>query len=322
MFSGRVPMGVMQRAKQNPSLDHAESVIVSHVALIKMLRHCKQGIPIEVMGLLLGTFVDKYTVYVSDCFSMPQVGQADSVDSVDEVFQAEMMEMLKKVNVPENCVGWYHSHPGYFAWLSHIDQNTHKSFERLDYRSIAIVLDPMNSTSGKLVIEAFRLIPGASMGLSFGISFGSSTDTRVITSDKGFMRPKNPTSLLRGLDKQFYAMPLTFSMLGYERVMLSKLASTDWVTILCGTGHGLTIDEESKADDRATHTVERPSDFEMYADRTPLETLQHLQSALKLATTSNVSRPCEILADKLRGQCFAQDFSLTVFSHVMGTPSK
>ena len=42
------------------------------------------GIPMEVMGLMLGTFVDDYTVSVVDVFAMPQSGSGVSVEAVDE----------------------------------------------------------------------------------------------------------------------------------------------------------------------------------------------------------------------------------------------
>jgi len=50
----------------------------------------------EVMGLMLGEFVDEYTIQVIDVFAMPQSGTTVSVESVDHVFQAKMLEMLKQ----------------------------------------------------------------------------------------------------------------------------------------------------------------------------------------------------------------------------------
>jgi hypothetical protein len=41
----------------------------------------------EVMGLMLGDFVDDYTVKVVDVFAMPQSGTGVSVEAVDPVFQ-------------------------------------------------------------------------------------------------------------------------------------------------------------------------------------------------------------------------------------------
>lgn len=50
----------------------------------------------EVMGLMMGEFVDDYTVQVIDVFAMPQSGTTVTVESVDHVFQAKMAEMLKQ----------------------------------------------------------------------------------------------------------------------------------------------------------------------------------------------------------------------------------
>ena len=98
----------------------------------------------EVMGLMLGEFVDEYTVQVIDVFAMPQSGTTVTVESVDHVFQTKMLDMLKQTGRwvfftrpiskayflitpyvrPEMVVGWYHSHPGFGCWLSSVDINT------------------------------------------------------------------------------------------------------------------------------------------------------------------------------------------------------
>ena len=111
-----------------------------------MLKHGRAGVPMEVMGLMLGEFVDEYTVQVIDVFAMPQSGTTVSVESVDHVFQTRMVDMLKQTGrcvllpvylayfrfyVPsdfptrsEMVVGWYHSHPGFGCWLSSVDVQT------------------------------------------------------------------------------------------------------------------------------------------------------------------------------------------------------
>jgi 26S proteasome regulatory subunit N11 len=108
----------------SPMLDSAETVHISSLALLKMLKHGRAGVPFEVMGLMLGEFVDDYTVTVVDVFAMPQHGTGVSVEAVDPVFQQIMLEMLKQTGRPEMVVGWYHSHPGFGCWMSGVDQNT------------------------------------------------------------------------------------------------------------------------------------------------------------------------------------------------------
>ncbi len=48
----------------------------------------------EVMGLMLGEFIDDYTIRVIDVFAMPQSGTGVSVEAVDPVFQQKMTELL------------------------------------------------------------------------------------------------------------------------------------------------------------------------------------------------------------------------------------
>lgn len=44
-----------------------------------MLKHGRAGVPMEVMGLMLGEFVDDYTVRVIDVFAMPQTGTVNTL---------------------------------------------------------------------------------------------------------------------------------------------------------------------------------------------------------------------------------------------------
>ena len=52
-----------------------------------MMKHCRAGVPFEVMGLMVGEIIDDYTITVIDVFSMPQQGTTVSVESIDPVFQ-------------------------------------------------------------------------------------------------------------------------------------------------------------------------------------------------------------------------------------------
>ena len=88
-----------------------------------------------------------------------------------------MLDMLKQVGITEDSVGWFHSHPGYGCWLSGTDQKTHESYEKLDKRCIAIVVDPVNSANGRMVIESFRLTGKGGIGLGLG----KPVETRIVT---------------------------------------------------------------------------------------------------------------------------------------------
>jgi 26S proteasome regulatory subunit N11 len=79
-------------AMDSPMPDTAEKIQISSLSLLKMLKHGKYsvlthlfpdyphclrigraGVPMEVMGLMLGQFVDDYTITCVDVFAMPQV---------------------------------------------------------------------------------------------------------------------------------------------------------------------------------------------------------------------------------------------------------
>lgn len=46
------------------------------------------------MGLLLGSFVDEYTVTVVDVFAMPQSGTSVSIESIDPAYQVLIIETI------------------------------------------------------------------------------------------------------------------------------------------------------------------------------------------------------------------------------------
>lgn len=46
--------GMMGGQTDGPTMDTAEQVYISSLALLKMLKHGRAGVPMEVMGLMLG----------------------------------------------------------------------------------------------------------------------------------------------------------------------------------------------------------------------------------------------------------------------------
>ena len=169
----------------------------------------------EVMGLMLGQFVDEYTVRCIDVFAMPQSGTGVSVEAVDSVYQTAMVEMLKQTGREETVVGWYHSHPGFGCWLSGVDINTQQSFEMLNNRNIAVVVDPIQSVRGKVVIDAFRLInPQVAM---------LGKEPRQTTSNVGNIQKPTLVSLVRGLNKHYYNLVINNRKNDLEQKMLMNL---------------------------------------------------------------------------------------------------
>eukprot|EP00002_Diphylleia_rotans_P011969 TRINITY_DN234_c0_g1_i1.p1 TRINITY_DN234_c0_g1~~TRINITY_DN234_c0_g1_i1.p1 ORF type:complete len:260 (-),score=71.48 TRINITY_DN234_c0_g1_i1:257-1036(-) len=197
----------------------------------------------EVMGLMLGEFVDDYTVRVVDVFAMPQSGTGVSVEAVDPVFQTKMLDMLKQTGRPEVVVGWYHSHPGFGCWLSGVDMNTQQSFEQLNPRAVAVVIDPIQSVKGKVVIDAFRLVnPQTIM---------SGQEARQTTSNLGHLHKPSIQALIHGLNRHYYSMAINYRKNELEQKMLLNLHKRKWID-------GLQL---TKFDDHATQNEKAVSDL-------------------------------------------------------------
>jgi 26S proteasome regulatory subunit N11 len=222
----------------SPTPDCAEKVHVSSLALIKMLKHGRAGVPMEVMGLMLGQFVDDYTINCVDVFAMPQSGTSVSVEAVDPVFQTRMLDMLKQTGRPEMVVGWYHSHPGFGCWLSSTDINTQSSFEALNARAVALVVDPIQSVKGKVVIDCFRLINPQLMMLG--------QEPRQTTSNIGHLQKPSIQALIHGLNRHYYSIVIDYRKNELEEQMLMNLHKRNWT-------NGLTVerfeDHQKKTED-------------------------------------------------------------------------
>eukprot|EP00917_Polyrhabdina_sp_WS-2016_P011015 GHVP01024165.1.p1 GENE.GHVP01024165.1~~GHVP01024165.1.p1 ORF type:complete len:310 (+),score=69.26 GHVP01024165.1:780-1709(+) len=212
--------GGMGKREDVQVTDTSETIRISGLALIKMLRHGRAGVPMEVMGLLLGSFVDEYTIEVVDVFAMPQSGTSVTVESVDPVFQMKMLEMLQQTGRPEMVVGWYHSHPGFGCWLSQVDVDTQMSFETLNKRSVAVVIDPIQSVRGKVVLDAFRSIP-SQMILS-------PQEVRQTTSVKGHLKKPSIVALIHGLNRAYYSLNIEYTLSEKEENLLLKSNRREW----------------------------------------------------------------------------------------------
>jgi 26S proteasome regulatory subunit N11 len=72
-------MGAPPTGQDTEVVDTSETIQISSLALLKMLKHGmplfplytifthligRAGVPMEVMGLMLGTFIDDYTVFI------------------------------------------------------------------------------------------------------------------------------------------------------------------------------------------------------------------------------------------------------------------
>lgn len=275
----------------SPQVDTAEQIYISSLALLKMLKHGRAGVPMEVMGLMLGEFVDDYTVKVVDVFAMPQSGTGVSVEAVDPVFQTKMLDMLKQVGRPEMVVGWYHSHPGFGCWLSGVDINTQQSFEALNPRAVAVVVDPVQSVKGKVVIDAFRLISPQTMMLG--------QEPRQTTSNLGHLNKPSIQALIHGLNRHYYSVAINYRKNELEERMLLNLSKKAWTEDLTvknfevhKEGNEKIVSELKTLAERYDKAVveeqELPPEKRIVANVGKMDAKKHLQNDVNTLLSTNI----------------------------------
>lgn len=276
-----------------PQVDTGEMVYISSLALLKMLKHGRAGVPMEVMGLMLGEFVDEYTVQIKDVFAMPQSGTGVSVEAVDPVFQTNMLEMLSKTGRREMVVGWYHSHPGFGCWLSGVDINTQQSFEALNPRAVSVVIDPIQSVKGKVVIDAFRLIDPKMILQQM--------EPRQTTSNVGHLQKPSIQALIHGLNRHYYSIAINYRKNELEQKMLLNLQKKNWSEGLTledyGTHCQANEDVVTKMLDLAKHYKTSLEDEEtMTKEQLAIKNVgkqdpkRHLGEKVSLLMTSNITQ--------------------------------
>merc|ERR1712080_45868 len=218
-------MGMLNISQPSTKIpDASETIHISSLALLKMLKHGRAGIPIEVMGLMLGEYLNDYTVKVVDVFAMPQSGTGTTVEAVDPVYQMNMLNALEVTGRHEKVVGWYHSHPGFGCWLSQTDMSTQSSFEQLNRRAVAVVIDPIQSVKGKVVIDAFRLINQRQISLNI--------EHRAIFNNIAWLNEPTLTALLHGLNRYYYSFYMCYTKNEMEKRMLLNLNRKNWTDYL------------------------------------------------------------------------------------------
>lgn len=132
--------------------------------------------------------------------------------------------MLTKPLSPESVVGWYHSHPGFGCWLSSVDINTQQSFEQLNPRAVAVVVDPIQSVKGKVVIDAFRLINPQLLMMG--------QEPRQSTSNLGHLNKPSIQALIHGLNRHYYSIAINYRKTALEENMLMNLHKHVWTEAL------------------------------------------------------------------------------------------
>ncbi|CAK9163678.1 unnamed protein product [Ilex paraguariensis] len=94
------------------------------------------------------------------------------------------------------------------------------SFEALNQRAVAVVVDPIQSVKGKVVIDAFRLINPQTMMLG--------QEPRQTTSNLGHLNKPSIQALIHGLNRHYYSIAINYRKNELEEKMLLNLHKKKW----------------------------------------------------------------------------------------------
>ena len=85
---------------------------------------------------------------------------------------------------------------------------------------MAVVIDPIQSVKGKVVIDCFRLINPQSMMMG--------QEPRQTTSNVGHLKKPSIQALIHGLNRHYYSMVLDYRKNELEEQMLMNLHKKAW----------------------------------------------------------------------------------------------
>merc|ERR1711871_580410 len=132
-----------------------DAVEIDGLAVLKIVKHCKENLPQLVTGQLLGLDFDA-TLEVTNCFPFPSRDDTGDYENDGADYQFDMMRALRDVNVDNNTVGWYHS-----TYLgSHITEeliSTQYNYQENIPKCVCLIFDPMKTAQGNLALKAVRL---------------------------------------------------------------------------------------------------------------------------------------------------------------------
>jgi translation initiation factor 3 subunit H len=132
-------------------------VHIDGLAVLKIVKHCKDALPNLVSGAILG-LDQKSVLEITHCFpGLPSTdGRAAEHAAENQKYQLDMMTSLREVNVDNNLVGWYQSMLlGTFNSAKLIADLT--VYHEKIPNSVVLLYDPIQTASGLLTLRAFRL---------------------------------------------------------------------------------------------------------------------------------------------------------------------
>lgn len=87
-----------------------------------------------------------------------------------------------------------------------------------------MVVDPVQSVKGKVVVDAFRMIAGQNQMMAIP------TEPRQTTSNIGFLKKPTIQARIHGLDRHYYSIVIDWRKNDLEEQMLMNLHRKDWAS--------------------------------------------------------------------------------------------
>lgn len=92
---------------------------------------------------------------------------------------------------------------------------------------VAVVVDPVQSVKGKVVIDAFRMIPNQNPMMMMMMA---QQEPRQTTSNIHFLKKQTIQARIHGLDKYYYSIVIDWRKNELEEQMLNNLHKISWST--------------------------------------------------------------------------------------------
>ncbi|EER00958.1 COP9 signalosome complex subunit, putative [Perkinsus marinus ATCC 50983] len=211
-------------------------------AMVKMVTHVASGGDIEVMGLMQGRIVG-HDFIITDAFPLPVEGTETRVNAgaTANEFMIDFVESNESQISNDNVVGWYHSHPGYGCWLSGIDVETQRLYQRANEPFVAVVIDPVKTTAQRRVeIGAFRTYEKTSSAPSGTAADGAARVVGNIPLDKVQDFGAHANS--------YYSLEVEYLKSPLDNLILTKLSNSSWVALLCSSPLSTNTEQINSAD--------------------------------------------------------------------------
>lgn len=113
----------------------------------------------------------------------------------------------------------------------------------MNQRAVAVVIDPIQSVKGKVVIDAFRLINTQMMMMG--------QEPRQTTSNIGHLNKPSIQALIHGLNRHYYSIAINYRKNELEQKMLLNLHKKSW-------NHGLLLEnylDHEKSNEKTVQVI-------------------------------------------------------------------